>query len=136
QNNENQNKDYDLDNEIENNILPNELDKGKCHEANSGYLHRRLNRGVLDFGCDNKHNDSFAILENFGNWIPLTLKPCLPKDLIYSQVDSFDKLVLSTLLMIQIAFKLAKIDLSAKAKAVLLKEKECTYFRNLLGEFL
>ncbi|CAG8847321.1 43289_t:CDS:2, partial [Gigaspora margarita] len=108
-----------------------------CHEANGGYLHRRLGRRVLNFGCDSKHNDLSVILENFGNWIQLvakldnklqkqqliwslllaieTLKPCLPKDLIY---------ILPTLLMIQIAFKLAKIDLSAKAKAVLLKEKE------------
>ncbi|CAG8478286.1 5082_t:CDS:2 [Racocetra fulgida] len=137
QNSDNDNEDYDLNNVTEESTLS---------EFNE------------EFGCDNKHDDLSAILEKFGNWIQLvaksdnklqkkqliwsllpaieTLKPCLPKDLIYSKVDDFDKLVLPTFLMIQIAFKLAKIDLSTKAKAAFLKEKEYTYCGNLLGESL
>ncbi|CAG8855954.1 3256_t:CDS:1, partial [Gigaspora margarita] len=43
---------------------------------------------------------------------------------------------LPTLLITQIAFKLAKIDLSNKAKVAFLKEKNCAHFGNLLGESL
>ncbi|CAG8642185.1 16727_t:CDS:2, partial [Dentiscutata erythropus] len=58
------------------------------------------------------------------------------ENMIHKRIDSLDKLVLPTLLMVQIAFKLAKINLSAKTKAEYLKEKEYTYFGNLLEESL
>ncbi|CAG8745831.1 1730_t:CDS:2, partial [Racocetra fulgida] len=129
-----------------------------CFEANGGHLHKRLGKGFTEFSCDSKHDDLTAILEQFGNWIQLvaksgnelqkqqliwsllpaieSIKPYLPQDLIHSRIDTFKKPILPTLLIIQIAFKLAKIDLSIKAKAAILKEKECAYFGNLLGESL
>ncbi|CAG8587417.1 334_t:CDS:2, partial [Scutellospora calospora] len=131
------------------------LDELECFEANGSYLHQRLGPGVSNFGCNSKHDDLSTILEKFRNWIKLMaksdnklqkqqliwslllaikiLKSGLPKDLIYSP---FDNQILPTLLMTQIAFKLAKIDLSDKAKAEFLEEKECTQFGNLLGESL
>ncbi|CAG8837479.1 29913_t:CDS:2, partial [Gigaspora margarita] len=128
QDNKNQNEDYDLDNEIKNDTLADELNE-------------RSDKILPDEPVENNKYTPCIIIDNDNDDRKIcrsieTLKPCLPKDLIYSQVDSFDKLALSTLLIIQIAFKLAKIDLSVKAKVVLLKEKECAYFGNLLEESL
>ncbi|CAG8763533.1 7834_t:CDS:2, partial [Ambispora leptoticha] len=122
------------------------LNELECFEANGGHLHKRLGKGFTEFSCDSKHDDLTAILEQFGNWIQLvaksgnelqkqqliwsllpaieSIKPYLPQDLIHSRIDTFKKPILPTLLIIQIAFKLAKIDLSIKAKAAILKEKE------------
>ncbi|CAG8673465.1 627_t:CDS:2, partial [Dentiscutata heterogama] len=137
QNSDNENKNYDLNNAIEENIS-SEFDED-----------------IEEILLDQSYDDLSTILAKFGNWIKLmaksdnklqkqqliqsllpaikTLKSGLPKDLIYSP---FDNQVLPTLLMTQIAFKLAKINLSDKAKAEFLEEKECTQFGNLLGESL
>ncbi|CAG8702073.1 16221_t:CDS:1, partial [Cetraspora pellucida] len=58
--------------------------------------------------------------------------------LLYKPInpDPSERFVMPTLLIAQIAFRLAKIDLSINAKAASLKENECTYFGNLLGESL
>ncbi|CAG8509178.1 11594_t:CDS:2, partial [Scutellospora calospora] len=130
----------------------------ECFEANSSYLHQRLDKGFKEFNCDNKHDDLTAILKKYRNWIQSVaklnnklqkqqliwslllaielIKLYLLKDLIHNQIDSFNKPVLPTFLIIQIVFKLAKIDLSIKANAAILKEKECVYFGSLLGESL
>ncbi|CAG8818666.1 30278_t:CDS:2, partial [Gigaspora margarita] len=67
-----------------------------------------------------------------------SLKLYLPRDLLYKPInlDPSERFVMPTLLITQIAFRLAKIDLSIKAKAASLKENEYKYFRPLLGESL
>ncbi|CAG8582387.1 23137_t:CDS:2 [Dentiscutata erythropus] len=139
QNSNDENEDYDLNDEAEENIImfdemTDEIILNQfslyicveCLEDNSGHLHQRLGRGVSEFGCDSKHDDLTVILEKFGNWIQLVVKldNKLQKQQLIWRIDSLDELVLPTLLIVQIAFKLAKINLSAKTKAEHLKEKE------------
>ncbi|CAG8643128.1 11522_t:CDS:2, partial [Cetraspora pellucida] len=142
-----------FDNDTYQDVRNKILQQNSCNENEDYDLNNELEENIFD-----KHDDLTAILEQFGNWIQLvaksgnelqkqqliwsllpaieSIKPYLSQDLIHSRIDTFKKPILPTLLMIQIAFKLAKIDLSIKAKAAILKEKECAYFGNLLGESL
>ncbi|CAG8583176.1 10650_t:CDS:2 [Racocetra fulgida] len=137
------NEDYDLNSEIEEIIL-----------------HDEYGKGTRETDCNEKHDDLTRVLETFGNWIQLvaksdniiqkqqliwlllpaveSLKSYLPRELLYKPInpDPSERFVMPTLLITRIAFRLAKIDLSIKAKAASLKENECTYFGNLLGESL
>ncbi|CAG8836721.1 23297_t:CDS:2, partial [Gigaspora margarita] len=88
-----------------------------------------IRSGVSKFGCNNKHDDLSAILEKFRNWIQLVAKSdnkLQKQQLIWSLLPAIKTL--------KLAFKLAKIDLSDKAKVAFLKEKDCAHFGNLLRE--
>ncbi|CAG8587424.1 18476_t:CDS:2 [Dentiscutata erythropus] len=138
QNSNNENEDYDLNNEAEENII--EFDETtdeiilnqSCLEDNGGHLHQRLSRGVSEFGCDSKHDDLTVILEKFGNWIQLVAKSdnkLQKQQLIWLLLPMIETLKLHVPQDLQ-------NHLSAKTKAEHLKEKECAYFGNLLGESL
>ncbi|CAG8600402.1 13835_t:CDS:2, partial [Dentiscutata heterogama] len=120
----------------------------QCYEADSSHLHRRYSKGTRETDYNEKHDDLTRVLETFGNWIQLvaksdniiqkqqliwllllaveSLKPYLPQELLYKPInpDPSKRFVMPTLLITQIAFQLAKIDLSIKAKAASLKEND------------
>jgi hypothetical protein len=106
--------------------------------------------------CHKPHNDSSEILENFGHWLlsvarsnnepqkqqliwsllPMieSLKPYLPNNAVSKQSHPSENA--PTLLMVKIALRLAKIDLSMKAKVAILKDDDCTNFGTIMGESL
>ncbi|CAG8771022.1 34079_t:CDS:2, partial [Gigaspora margarita] len=123
----------EFDKEIEEILLDQSITNNKytpCVIVDNDNNERRIQQcNRIDEGGSNQ-----PLAQLKGTWEvdPIkTLKLGLPKDLIYSP---FDNQVLPTLLITQIAFKLAKIDLSDKAKVAFLKEKDCAHFGNLLGE--
>lgn len=128
----------------------------RCFEDNGGHLHKRLGRGPKKYSCYEQHNDSTTILETFGHWLlsvaksnnesqkqqliwsllPMieSLKPHLPTKVVSQQSPPLEST--STPLMVQIALRLAKVNVSREAKVAMLRQDDCTNFGTIMGESL